>query len=493
MEATELCRRADKDMNGGIFSLMQTSGIIFLLSGLIAGAVAAWMLAKSHAQSGLAVFQERLLGRDRELADLALRLAQRDDALGQERSACSAAQAEVAGLKAQIARDHIATEDKLNALIAVENNLKQSFDALAASALDANSQRLLQLNSQELEKQQSSANHQLASKQSAIEAMLGPMKESLAKLTHQSHELEVKREGAYTAVLAEIQGIQRSHLELRRETTQLVQALRAPKARGNWGELHLRRCVEFAGMLQYASFDVEKFVRGEDANYRPDLVVKLPNGRTIIVDAKTPLDAFLDASTAEEEIARAAKLVAHAARVRKHLEELSSKAYWRQFVDSPDFIVCFLPSEVLFSAALEQDPSLIEYSASAGVLLATPTTLIALLKAVAFGWQQAEIAKNATAIRDTALTVYAKLAGLHADFVDLGKRLKSAGSAYDDMLTKVEGRGGIFSISRKLRELKIGEKDLPELTPIALATKPLTGEDWQPSLSLAASAEQDKN
>ena len=477
--------------NGGIVSLMQTSGLLFILVGVIAGAVTAWIVAKSLAQSAAAVFQERLSGRERELADLTSRLAQRDDALGQERSACSAAQVEVAGLKAQIARDQLATEDKLNALIAVETSLKQSFDVLAATALDANSQRLLQFNAKELEKQQSNANHQLASKQTAIEAMLGPMKESLAALTAQSHELEVKREGAYTAVLAEIQGIQRSHLELRRETTQLVQALRAPKARGNWGELHLRRCVEFAGMVQHASFEVEKFVRGEDANYRPDLVVKLPNGRTIVVDAKTPLDAFLDSGTAEDEIARTAKLAAHAARVRKHLDDLSSKAYDKQFIDSPDFIVCFLPSEVLFSAALEQDPSLIEYSARANVLLATPTTLIALLKAVAFGWQQAEIAKNATAIRDTALAVYGKLSGLHGDFVDLGKRLKSAGSAYDDMLTKVEGRGGIFSVSRKLRELKIGEKDLPELTPIALITKPLTAEDWEPPLSLAASAEQD--
>jgi DNA recombination protein RmuC len=175
--------------------------------------------------------------------------------------------------------------------------------------------------------------------------------------------------------------------------------------------------------------------------------------------------------------------------VREHLKDLSSKGYWRQFVDSPDFVVCFLPSEVLFSAALEQDPSLIEFSASSGVLLATPTTLIALLKAVAFGWQQSEIALNADKIRDTALSLYGKLAGMHKDFVDLGKKLLAAGGAYDDMLTKVEGRGGIFSVSRKLRELGIGEEEMGELKPAGMTLKPMDAEDWQPGLALAADAE----
>ena len=469
---------------------MQSMGIVFLLVGLVVGGLAAWLLAKALIGSETGILRERIAARERDLAALTETVSLRERSLAEEQSACGAARAEVAGLKAQLASEQKATQEKLENLIAVEKSLKDSFEALAASALDANSQRLLQLTSKELEKQQTDANHQLARKQTAIEEMLKPMRESLGLLSTHSQELEVKREGAYQAVLAEIRNIQQSHIDLRRETTQLVQALRAPKVRGNWGELQLRKCVEFAGMVQYASFDVEKFVRGQDANYRPDLVVKMPNGRTIIVDAKTPLDAFLDASAAEDEVVRSAKMLAHAARVRKHLEELSSKAYWRQFVDSPDFIVCFLPSEVLFSAALEQDPSLIEYSASAGVLLATPTTLIALLKAVAFGWQQAEIAKNAVVIRDTALAAYGKLTGLYSDFIDLGKRLKSAGESYDSMLTKAEGRGGLFSISRKLKELGIGEKELPDLKAIGMTLKPLESEDWQPTLSLAANAEE---
>ncbi len=460
--------------------------VVWFAVGLVAGAVVAWLIANGRAQGAnaeLAALRKLTEEKDRNLAN-------KEEELKTEREASKAAGEELAGTRAKLE----ATGEKIQALMDVEKSLKDSFKALAASALDANSQQLLQLSQQQLENQQRQATSKLNEKQTAIETLLKPMQESLAKLGVDTAALEIKREGAYAAVLAEVQNIQRSHTDLRKETTQLVQALRAPKARGNWGELQLRKCVEFAGMVQYASFDVERFVRGEDASYRPDLVVKMPNGRTIIVDAKTPLDAFLDASSAEDEVVRTAKLVAHAARVREHLKDLSSKGYWRQFVDSPDFVVCFLPSEVLFSAALEQDPSLIEFSASSGVLLATPTTLIALLKAVAFGWQQSEIAQNADKIRDAALAVYGKLAGIYEDFIDLGNRLKAAGACFDDIVTKIDGRGGVFSIARKLRELGIGDKDMEDskkggIKAIGLTLKPMEAEDWQPGLALAADAE----
>lgn len=468
---------------------MQSSSLVFLFVGLLVGIAAAWLLANARHGRASGMLAERLAARERELETLNRRLEDREDRLAKEQTACRSASEEVAGLRSRLEAEQRATQEKLDAMIAVEKSLKDSFEALAATALDGNSQRLLQLSSKELEKQQNEANHQMGRKHTAIDEMLRPVRESLGLLAKHSQDLEVKREGAYQTVLAEIRNIQQSHLDLRRETTQLVQALRAPKARGNWGELQLRKCVEFAGMVQYASFDVEKTVRADDASYRPDLIVKMPNGRTIVVDAKTPLDAFLDAGVAEDELVRKAKLVAHAARVRGHLDQLSGKAYWRQFEDSVDFVVCFLPSEVLFSAALEQDPSLIEIGARSNVLLATPTTLIALLKAVAFGWQQSVVAQNARAISETALKAYAKLAGMHEDFVTLGKRLKAAGEAYDGMLTKVEGKGGVFSVSRKLRELGVGEKELTELQPAGLTLRPLMSEDWKPSLSLAASGE----
>jgi len=478
---------------------MQEMTIVLFVMGCVVGAVVGWLVAGGRAQSALTAAQAQLAVRDEGLArarEESLAKQRAIEETGRElesvRASGEQARVEAAGLRARLEAEQKAAAEKIQALVDVEKNLKTSFEALAANALDANSQRLIRLAKGELDKQQVESAKELAAKESAIEMLLKPMQESLAKLSTHSQELEVKRQGAYEAVLAEVQNIQRSHADLRRETTQLVAALRAPKVRGNWGEMQLRKCVEFAGMVQYASFDVEKFVRGEDASIRPDLVVKLPNGRSIIVDAKTPLDAFLDASACEDEVQRSGYMKAHAAQVRKHLDALCGKAYWKQFPESPDFVVCFLPSEVLFSAALEQDPSLLEYSAESRVLLATPTTLIALLKAVAYGWKQSQIARDAQLIRDEALKVQSKLVGLHDAIVQLGKQLRNASKAYDDMLVKAEGRGGLFSISRKLRELEIGEQDLPTLEPTAMQLRPMMSDDWQGRLSLVA-AESDED
>lgn len=470
---------------------MQSTVLLPLLLGCLFGLAIGWLLAKSRVAAASATSEGLLGAKEVEISGLREALSVREAELAGERCASSAAREDAAALRAQMVAEKRAVDEKLQALVDVRENLKTSFEALAANALDANSRRLIGLAQAEMGRQHAEANKELSAKESAIELLLKPMQESLEKLSSHSQHLEVMREGAYKAVLAEIQNIQKSHTDLRRETTQLVQALRAPKVRGNWGEMQLRRCVEFSGMVQHASFDVERFVRGEDLSIRPDLIVKLPNGRSIIVDAKTPLDAFLDASACEDEVQRIAHLGSHAARVRKHLDALSGKAYWRQFPDSPDFVVCFLPSEVLFSAALEHDPSLLEHSAGSNVLLATPTTLIALLKAVAYGWQQSQIARDAEQIRDVAITMHAKLAGMHSAFLDLGNRLRKAGDCYDDVLAKAEGRGGLFSISRRLRDLKIGEKDLAESKPVAMKLRGLQSEEWQPGLSLAASAGDD--
>lgn len=471
--------------------------ILWFLVGCAVGGTIAWLIASSRSQGARGAIEARLMARDAEVAGLREGMAAKDRAIEEKaqeaemlRTGAEAARLEAGRLLERLEAEQKAAAEKIKALVDVETSLKTSFQALAADALDANSKRLMALAKGELDKQQMESEKDLAAKESAIEMLLKPMQESLAKLSTHSQNLEVKREGAYREVLAEIQNMQKSHVDLRRETTQLVAALRAPQVRGNWGQMQLKKCVEFAGMLQFASFEVEKFVRGEEVSIRPDMVVKLPNGRSIIVDAKTPLDAFLNASACEDETQRSLYMKAHAAQVRKHLDALCGKAYWKQFPESPDFVVCFLPSEVLFSAALEQDPSLLEYSAESRVLLATPTTLIALLKAVAYGWKQSQIARDAQLIRNEALNVQSKLVGMHDAIVELGKRLRGAGKAYDDMLAKAEGRGGLFSISRKLRELEIGEQELPVLEPAAVQLRPLTSDEWQGRLSLVA-AESD--
>jgi len=467
---------------------------LLILAGCLGGASVGWLLARARAARAETQAALRTASLEAEIAGLrdAVSAGERELSVERkrfddERTAAAAAREEAAGLRARGEAEREAAAQQIAALLEVERRLKESFETLAGSALDANSRRLLQLSQQQLEKQQAEANKELTAKEAAIKNLLQPMQESLTKLEAHSRELEVSRVGAYESVLSEIKSIQRSHVDLRKETTQLVQALRAPKVRGNWGEMQLRRCVEFAGMVQHASFEVEQFVRGEEVSIRPDLVVKLPNGRSIIVDAKTPLDSFLQATGCEEEVQRTIHMVAHARQVKSHLASLSGKAYWKQFGESPDFVVCFLPSEVLFSAALEHDPGLLEYSASSNVLLATPTTLIALLKAVAFGWQQSQIARDAEKIRDAAITVQEKLAGMYESIEKLGKRLLDAGKAYDDMLVKAEGRGGLFSVARRLKELKIGERELPESRPAALRLKTMEADDWQSGLSLAAS------
>jgi len=317
--------------------------------------------------------------------------------------------------------------------------------------------------------------------------------EALDKLQKETHTLEVKREGAYEAVLTEIKNVQETHRGLRRETTQLVQALRAPKARGNWGELQLKRCIEFAGMVQHASFDVEVFVRGDEVSIKPDCVIHLPNERTIVIDVKTPFDAFLDAMNTTDEATRSLKLATHAERVREHLRQLSAKAYSKQFKDSPDFIVCFLSSEVLFSAALEQDPGLIEFGSRSNVMLATPTTLIALLKAVAYGWQQMAVTRNAIEIKEAGEKLYEKLATAQEYFGKMGKALTNAVAQYNNLVGCIEGSRGVFSQARKLHEHGISREELPEVPPLESVTRILQDDDWshpQASLRLYSDREE---
>jgi len=444
---------------------------IALVTGLVLGWLIGWALGQSRTRM------------EKQRAD------QLNGELAQRTTALETAH----GIQHELEKDKARLEEGLkaqkDALEQTRNSLGDAFSALARKALSDNSQSFLDLAKQELGKQQLTASNNLEAKETAIANLLKPVGEALDKLQTATNQLETKREGAYEKVLSEVGNIQKTHEGLRRETTQLVQALRAPKARGNWGELQLKRCVEYAGMVEHASYDTEVTVRGDDMSRRPDCVIHLPNERTIVIDVKTPFDAYLDAAGTTDEIERTSLLAAHAARVREHLSQLSAKAYWKQFKDSPDFVVCFLPSEVLFSAALEQDPGLIEFGSNSGVILATPTTLIALLKAVAYGWQQMEVTRNAIAIREAGQKLYDKLATAQDYFSKMGKALESAVRQYNSLVGCIEGKGSVFSQARKLHELGIGQDELTEVQPLESVARGLQSEDWsQPGkLSLAAS------
>jgi len=422
----------------------------------VAGAAAGWLIANGRFVSERSLAQERSAARESEL------------------------QAQVNAAK-ESARQRI--ED--------EQTLKDAFAALAADALHRNNSVFVELAKEKLGEQQKEAKTDLEMRRQAVEDLLQPVKASLEKLGVDTAALELKREGAYAAVLTEIGNIKQTHELLRGETNQLVSALRDSGTRGAWGGLQLKRCIEFAGMVQYCSFDLEKFVRLESGeSQRPDCVLYLPNKRTVIVDAKTPMDAFLQAIDTSDPEERKRQLLRHAAQVRAHLDVLETKAYWKQFPDSPDFVICFLPKEALFSAALEADPTLIEYG-TGKVILSTPTTLIALLKAIAYGWQQTDSARDVQVIKETAISLYDKVAALYDAFSAIGERLKSTAKAWERTRIQMEGRGGVFSLGRRLQKYGSNGSDLKETNELVLEMHSLQAEDWKPDqpLSIAASTE----
>ncbi len=445
-----------------------------LLAGLAAGALFAWIVAKS-----------RVAAASEQAARLTAELGQKASDLDAERRRANDAEKAKAAL-----------EGEKSALEEARRALGEKFESLASAALRNNNQVFLDLAKQKLEAQQNEGEAALTAKETAIKTLLEPVSETLKKLETETRELEKQRGEAYAKVHQEIENLQKTHGDLRRETAQLIQALRAPKTRGSWGELQLRKCIEFAGMVEHCTFDKEVYVAGtsdgEDSQ-RPDVVVQLPNQRCIIIDAKTPLEAFMEAMSTEDETVRADKLKLHAMQVRKHLEQLQKKRYWERLEHAADFVVCFLPSEVLFSAALEADPNLIEFGVKDNVVLATPTTLISLLRAVAIGWQQSKLTENARLIQETGLALYKKLGRAHDHIESVGKGIRNAAKAYDDLVGIVEGRGGVFSHARKLRELGVGDNEIETVDLLSLEPRELRADDWSPEngqLALAAAAEK---
>ncbi len=373
-------------------------------------------------------------------------------------------------------------------------DLDSAFANLAAKALRENTASFLSLANEKLGAQSHEANQTLDAKELAIKKLVDSLGVALGKLDEQTRAMEVARSGAYSEVKTLVTTMQNSipaALDaLKNETSQLISALRAPKTRGNWGELQLKRCVEYAGMVEYCSFAEQTSTRTDDERLlRPDMTIQLPNGRTIIVDAKTPLDAFLDAGEGSDPTAQGLRFAAHAERVKAHLRDLSSKAYWKQFEHTPEFVVCFLPSEALFSAALEADPSLIEFSSQANVVMATPTTLIALLKAVAYGWQQSQVTQNAKAIQEAGRDLYNKLVNAHEYFSKLGAALENAVAHYNRFVGAVEGRGGAFFHARKLGNLVHSSDEIEQLESLPAEPRLLAAEDWEPELALTANAD----
>jgi DNA recombination protein RmuC len=449
---------------------------------VVVGGLLGYLLGKNSTQAENRLLRERVTGLETEKATQAIELSGFRDSV-------TCLTAEVATEKANV------TAEK-NKYALMKTEIETAFGDMAAKALSANNQSFLTLAKLELGGQNAQANQSLEAKELAIQNLLKPLGDALVALDAQARAMENTRTGAYSEVKTLVENMQKSipaSLDaLKNETAQLITALRAPKTRGNWGELQLKRCVEYAGMVQYCSFSEQVTARDEDDKMlRPDMTIQLPNGREIVVDAKTPLDAFLDASGAADPATQTLRFAAHAARVKAHLKELSGKAYWKQFEKAPDFVVCFLPSEALFSAALEADPSLIEFSAQNHVVMATPTTLIALLRAVEFGWQQSEITKNAKAIHEMGRKIYEKLVVAQGHVTKLGNALGSSVDYYNKFLGTIEGKGGVFSYGRQLGELAHSDGELAEIVRLQPDVREMESLEWsQPGLALAAGADE---
>lgn len=317
--------------------------------------------------------------------------------------------------------------------------MKNEFKAMSLDALEKNGKQFMNL----------------------ADATLQPLKESMKLLNEHQRELEKRREGAYGALSKQIEGLVLSEKELRNETTRLVQALKSPQIRGSWGEVHLRRVVELAGLINHCDFYEQKTFEGYGRLLRPDLIVRLPGQRQIAVDAKAPLNAYLDAAEMQDDDARKVKLQEHAAAVRKHIKELSSKEYWKQLDPAPEYVILFLPAEAFFSAALQADPSLIEVGADQNIIVATPTTLIAILRAVAHGWKQESLSKSAREIARLGQELYERV-GILCDYWNkVGKSLNTAVESYNQSVASLESR--VLVSARKLKESGALIKELPQV------------------------------
>jgi DNA recombination protein RmuC len=422
---------------------------------LVAGFAAGWALASTRSAGSAA---ERDAARQE-----AERLRAERDALAEQ---VRSAEAATAAAQARLDTERAATAEKVALLDRAQTQLREAFASLSQDALRKNNEQFLDL---------ADAKFRQAG---------APLSETLGKVEVQLREIEKSRAGAQQALVEQIERVRLSGEDLKRETAALVGALRKPQARGRWGELQLRRCVEFAGMTERCDFTEQTTLSTSDGMLRPDLVVKLVGDKTIVVDSKVTLSAYLEAHDAVDDAVREERLAAHARHLRTHVEQLAAKAYWSQFSSAPEFVVLFVPGDAFLAAALDRDGQLLDDAFAKRVHIATPTTLISVLRTCAYAWQQDALAANARDVFELGRELYSRISKLGAKVEILGKRLGSTVGAYNETVASLESR--VLPQARKLRDLKVVDDELVEPHPVEEAVRPVAAAE------LVAAAESER-
>jgi DNA recombination protein RmuC len=444
-----------------------------LVTAALLGWVLGWHLARSRAAIETSALGERLRAAEEALAHARTDLFARDGQLERLREETGELRAEGARLETRLHDERRAGEEKLGLLQHAEKQLREAFQALSAEALRQNTQSFLDLAQSTLAQFQKSAETDLEARQGAIAELLKPVGATLEKFESVVQEIEKERVGSYAALREQLGALAASQTQLRVETANLVKALRTPSTRGRWGEIQLKRVCEMAGMLEHCDFDEQQVSTRDDVRVRPDVQVRLPGGKTVVVDAKVPFMAYVEALEARDDAHRDTMLRDHARQVRDHVARLGSRAYWDQLPCTPDFVVMFLPGEPFLSAAWEQDPGLIDVAMEQRVMLATPITLISLLKAVAYGWRQEKVAESAQAISDLARSLHDRLQSLAGHLNAVGKALSQAVVAYNRAAGSLERR--VLVAARRFSEMGVNTAaELPDLRRIDRTVRTVT-------------------
>ncbi|MCG8586890.1 MAG: DNA recombination protein RmuC [Pirellulales bacterium] len=453
-----------------------------LIGGLAAGFAAAWLWMRARIEhektQAIAVMQAdlagqaaRLQGRDQEIERLEEAIA------GQKQQLEDAAEKELvatqkeAELATSLAKEKEKAKELVETFDDARKQLKETFDALASRALKSNNEDFLRLAKETFAKTSEKAQGDLEKRHQAIDTLVKPIKESLEKVDGKIQQLEKARVGAYQSLHEQVKAMTDTHDRLFKETHKLVSALKQPTARGRWGEHQLHRVVELAGMQEHCDYVEQVSVEGDDGRQRPDMVIHLAGNKQVLVDAKVPLTAYLKAIEVEDEEERKTQLELHARAVRDHMLDLSRKQYWESFGDAPEFVVLFLPGEIFFSAALQHDPELFEFGASRNVILASPMTLMALLKAVSYGWQQEQMAKSAEEIGQLGKDLYKRLATYGGHIEKVGKQLAKTVDTYNASVGSLDSQ--VMSAARRFQDFVPADekKQIPELPEIAQTTR----------------------